>query len=241
MYVVEVLPIFRGKFSQNTKHFFTNEGFGVGDLIEIPFSKSFSRSIVLKTKNLSEIKQQIRKENLEIKKLEKTIKFHLVEESTLKKLEDIAKKSSWHISDVLNKILTSKNIKRIDVIGLKEEKDIEDVKQFLKNFDFSKIASKRKKVKLEQRGVKISGIEYNLDKKIYKAPTEKHFLVNEIREYFGERAIRGFGSFSHYIGFFQKIPNSVIYQIFSEAKYSRKSTEIQKRIFWKKIGEYLKK
>lgn len=242
MNVIEVLPIFRGKFSQNTKHFFTKEDFLVGNIIEIPFSRTTTKAIILKIKNLKEIKQQIRKESLDIKKLEKTPEVELIKEDDLEKIHQVAQKKSWHISDVLNKILGSKNIKKISAKDFSlDKKEVEDMKILLRNFDLSKIDSKKNKKEKEKRVGGLSGIKYDMRISGYKAPTEKHLLVNEIRGYFGEKAVRGFGSFSHYIGFFQKIPNSIIYQILAEVKYSRKSTEIQKKIFWKKIGEYFRK
>ena len=70
--------------------------------------------------------------------------------------------------------------------------------------------------------------------------SEKHYLVDEIRNYFGEKESKGKGSFSFYLGFFKRIPEATIYQYWSEVKESRKSIKDQQKIFWWKIGQYLK-
>lgn len=70
--------------------------------------------------------------------------------------------------------------------------------------------------------------------------SEMHELVDTIRNYFGEDAKYGQGSFSYYLGFFKKIPNTEIYQMFEEAKRSNKSLNGQKKLFWWKVGQYIK-
>ena len=64
--------------------------------------------------------------------------------------------------------------------------------------------------------------------------------VDRIRNYFGEKATYGTGSFSYYIGFFKNIPYQDIAQMFAEAKQSRKPRKQQYKIFWWKIGQYIK-
>ena len=68
-----------------------------------------------------------------------------------------------------------------------------------------------------------------------------HEQVDTIRKYFGEKAVRGQGSFSYYLGFFKKISNHEVDRMFQEAKRSNKPLAGQKKLFWWKVGQYVKK
>ncbi len=70
--------------------------------------------------------------------------------------------------------------------------------------------------------------------------SEKHYLVDEIRNYFGETAKKGKGSFPFYLGFFKRIPKATIYQYWSEVKESRKPIKDQQKLFWWKIGKHVR-
>lgn len=71
-----------------------------------------------------------------------------------------------------------------------------------------------------------------------KIHSEMHELVKEIRDYFQEDAKKGKGSFGFYLGFFKRMPNTVVYRYWKEAKQLDKPIEDQKRLFWWKVGKY---
>lgn len=70
--------------------------------------------------------------------------------------------------------------------------------------------------------------------------TELQLFVDEARTYFGEKNRYGIGSFSYYLGLCKKIPMHDLWRIYGEAKQSRKSIINQKKLFWWKIGQYVR-
>jgi hypothetical protein len=70
--------------------------------------------------------------------------------------------------------------------------------------------------------------------------SERHQMVKEIRDYFREDAKKGKGSFGYYLGFFFKMPKTVIYRYFKEAKAIDDPIKNQKRLFWWKIGKFIR-
>ena len=91
---------------------------------------------------------------------------------------------------------------------------------------------------------KISNIlEKNMEnilnrEKIYNNPTQE--IIDTIRKYFGENSRYGYGSFSYYIGMFKKVPLRDVGQIFAEVKQTKKSTFDKKKLFWYRVGKYIK-
>lgn len=69
--------------------------------------------------------------------------------------------------------------------------------------------------------------------------SQLHQLVDEMRKEFKETATKGKGSFSFYLGYFNKIGVGEIYRIRAEIKDS--VGYIPKKLFWWKIGEELKR
>jgi hypothetical protein len=68
----------------------------------------------------------------------------------------------------------------------------------------------------------------------------KNELIDEIRKYFKETARFGIGSFPYYIGMFKTIPVYEIRQMFEESKRTTKSLQDKKKLFWWKVGNYIK-
>lgn len=125
--------------------------------------------------------------------------------------------------------------------------------RIINNYSIEEIKKKKipnffpKKRKTFQKNKTVSE-KYNLQSinlEKYKNRERKYYnenqeLVDTIRKHFQEQTVRGIASFSYYLGFFKKVPLSIIKQFFAEAQQSKKPIAIQKRIFWKKIGEYLR-
>ena len=118
-------------------------------------------------------------------------------------------------------------------------KDCEDA--FIRSFFPTKrgkkrpVVTKRKKVD--------SFKEMSLDRYFNNKPTHHsrmHELVDTIRNYFGDKAAYGQGSFSYYLGFFKRIPDHEVQRMFEEAKRSNKDIFGQKKLFWWKIGQYIR-
>ncbi len=200
--------------------FYSLKKFKPGQMIEIIEGNKKNPLIILKIDELKKYKEKIRKKEIEIKKLK------------------LSKSGKWAGG------------KEIDFF------DLELIKKILKNpFEIEKIGNKnllnffpkkrRKKTisKTEQKEKEtFSTISFNekilkKEKKYYNQTQE---MIDTIRKYFKENSRYGYGSFSYYIGISKKIPLEIIWQFFSEAKQSRKNLEGQKRLFWYKIGQYLK-
>jgi len=122
-------------------------------------------------------------------------------------------------SKILTKKITKKEIRNKIIKKIKESNTSEKKNHEIKTIGSLLTQSKLKKAKLH---------------------SEKHYLVDETRNYFGETSKKGIGSFSFYLGFFKNIPEKIIYQFWSEVKQSNKSIKDQQKLFWWKVGQYIK-
>ena len=172
----------------------------------------------MKVEDAKDLKQEIRKGEIEIKKLKlsktgefangKIIdKFDLSEiKKFLKNPESAQKSENKNIKDFFPKKRKKRILASPKSFALKSSKTgTAEISELL---SFEKIINREK--------------TYN---------SEMQELVDEIRTYFGEKAVRGEGSFSYYIGFFKKIPLSQIRQFFGEVKQTKKSTFDKKKLF----------
>ncbi len=205
--------------------FFSLKNFQPGEMIEIIDGNKKSPAIILKIESASDLKQEIRKGGIEMKKLKlsktgefsdgKIIdKFEISEIKKILKNPELAQKSE---NENLKKIFPRKRKKKADFAKQNPptKKGSAEISELL---SFEKIISRPK--------------TYN---------SEMQELVDEIRNYFGEKAVRGEGSFSYYIGFFKRIPLREVRQMFGEAKLARNKTTFEKKkLFWWKIGQFLK-
>lgn len=202
--------------------FFSLKLFKAGDMIEIIEGNKKSQAIILKINNTLDLKEKIRAGDIEIKKL---------------KLSKTGNYSSGKIIEKFN---------------------IEDIKKYIRDYSLSHkqeniliknfFPKKRKKVlgkishntkiKTAQSISEILKTKNKFQVKSYN--NEMQELVDVIRTYFSEKAIYGQGSFSYYIGFFKQVPLGIVFQYFSEVKQTKKSLFGQKKLFWYKIGKYIK-
>ena len=181
-------------------------------MIEIIDGNKKSPAIILKTESASNLKQEIRAGEIEMKKLKfsktgnfahgKLIdKFEILEIKSFLKNPELAQKSeNKNIKKFFprkrkNILTTSKSLKTKS--GTAEISDL---------LSFDRIANKEK--------------TYN---------SEMQELVDEIRNYFFEKAVRGQGSFSYYIGFFKRIPLRDVRQFFGEVKLAKNKTNFEKK------------
>ena len=168
----------------------------------------------------------------------------LKDANTLLTREQLKKKLP--VNNILQIIISTKILKELS--GLKQKSDLKNINEFVSEVDNDYIKRKilstnkpeaennRKNTDIET----IGSILNSARKKKSSIHSEKHYLVDEIRNYFGEKNKSGVGSFSFYLGFFKKIPEKKIYQLWSEAKQTKKPVRDQQKIFWWKIGQYLK-
>lgn len=201
------------------KLFFSNHQLVVGDVIEIIDGNKKSPAYIVNIEGAAVYKQAIRSGELELS----NIKFS---------------KTGEYAQGVT---ITSYN-KDLFVSYLKNPNLAHETDDpFLKDF----FPKKRKKKAVAKKTIKkadsfssLSVDKYFGNKKEHHS--EMHELVDTIRKYFGETARYGQGSFSYYLGFFKKIPNYMIQQMFEEAKRSPKGIDGQRKIFWWKVGQYVK-
>ena len=83
----------------------------------------------------------------------------------------------------------------------------------------------------------------SLDKSRYKRNphlhSELHLLVDEVRNLFGEKAVKGKGSFAFYLGFFKRLGVGRVRRILGEVKESNADEPV--KLFWYQVKEELKK
>jgi ATP-dependent exoDNAse (exonuclease V) beta subunit len=193
--------------------FYSLKNFEAGEMIEIIDGNKKSPAIILKIEDAKDLKQEIRKGEIEMKKLK------------LSKTGDFA------------------NGKRIDKF------EISEIKKFLKNPElaqksenenlkkfFPKKRKKKERILAEPKSAPKGGAEISeilSFEKIVNRPktynSEMQELVDEIRNYFQEKAVSGTGSFSYYIGFFKRIPLRDVRQMFGEVKLARNKTTFEKK------------
>lgn len=194
--------------------FYSSQNFTPGMMIEIIDGNKKSPAIILKSEPASDYKEEIRMGRMEIKKLKLSKTgpwaegavidfFDLAEiKKYLKEPASAQKSSNEHIKNFFPKPL-KKNEKKISAEE-NSKKGMADISEILS----SKTLKKEKK---------------------YNNPVQE--MVDTIRNYFGEKARYGYGSFSYYIGMFKQVPERDIWQFFGEAKQSKKSLFQQKKIF----------
>ena len=254
MNILTVIPIFRNKF-QNPKLFFSEKTFSVGSIILIPYSKSLGQktknekpALIIEVNDLKNKKQFLRKNNIQINKTINPYELVLLSPELIDDIKSKSLRIDKPIEFSLDKIF-SKNIKK-ELNKINENSEEPLTKNYTKkvNHDFiiKKLKPYLKKInnirQNKTRGIQsIANLLSSKNNKQKKSlHSERHYLVAEIREYFNETAIKGKGSFSFYLGFFKRLPESIIYQYWSEVKESRKNIKAQQKIFWWKIGQFLK-
>ena len=206
---------------RQVRMFFTSRDFTVGDIIEIIDGNKKAAAYVYKCEPASNHKQAIRTGELDLPKLK------------------LSKTGEYQDGVVMT------SYKPADFVSYMKEPKIAHATNdsFLKNF-FPKKRTLKPKVTKKKTPKADSFSSLSVDKYFgQKADhhSEMHELVDNIRKYFGENARYGQGSFSYYLGFFKKIPNRQVRQMFAEAKNSPKDRIGQKKIFWWKVGQYVKK
>jgi len=74
----------------------------------------------------------------------------------------------------------------------------------------------------------------------YRIHSERHEVIDKMRQYFGETAVKGKGSFGFYLRMLEPIPLSIIYMWLAEIKDSPKlDTPIARaKIFWWKFKQF---
>ncbi len=252
MNILTVIPIYRNKF-QEISLFFSKENFSIGSIILVPYSKLINPKnkqekpvLIIDITNVKSKKQFLRKTNIPVNKSLNSYEFKLFSSDIIKDIGLKTSKIKKPLEFSLDKLFT-KNIKK-ELNSITEKSDKTIIKNYIKKINPDFISQKlkpflkqKKVVKIKTRG--IHNIKSLLPiEKINKnrLHSEKHYLVDEIRKYFNETAKKGKGSFSFYLGFFKRVPEAVIYQYWAEVKESRQSTKNQLKLFWWKIGKFLK-
>ncbi|MCK4918289.1 MAG: hypothetical protein KAS02_00685 [Candidatus Pacebacteria bacterium] len=251
MNILTVIPIYRNKF-QKPALFFTQENFSIGSIILAPYSQSNNKKekpvLIIGIDNSKNTKQFLRKTDIQINKTTNPYEFPFLSEEVIKDIETKTAKIKNTLDFSLEKIFTKTIKKELNKISeISEKNTIKNYsKKIIPDFISSKLKPflpEKKEVKLSGKGVQSIGnlLSPQNNNKKSSLHSEKHYLVAEIREYFQETNKKGKGSFGFYLGFFKRIPENIIYQYWSEVKESRKSIKDQQKIFWWKIGQYLKK
>lgn len=244
MNLITAIPIYRNKF-QKPAFFFSAQNFSVGSVVIAPFLMKEKPALIVRIDDAEEKKFFIRENKIKINKISNKLELKLLSAEALKNIKNESKKSQININNALEKIFTKKALIQFNNIN-STKSDTKEIKKIINNLstDFIKKKFEKSLPKItKKRSDGIQSIDNILSLEIKPRKTlhtEKHYLVDEIRNYFGEDAKSGKGSFGFYLGFFKRVPEKTIYQYWSEVKQSNKSTKDQQKIFWWKIGQYLK-
>jgi len=204
--------------------YFSLQEFNPGDMIEIIDGNKKSPAIILKSESASNFKQEIRSGEIEMKKL----KFSKTGDFSEGKIIE-----SFEISEI-------KNFLKNPTLAQKSEN--KNIKKFFPRKNKKVNFAKQNSPKTKTGNAEISDL-LSFDRIVNKEKTynsEMQELVDEVRIYFHEKAVRGIGSFSYYIGFFKRIPLREVRQMFGEVKQTKKSIFDKKKLFWWKIGQFHK-
>ena len=200
-------------------HFYSSLSYATGDVIEILEGRKKTPAVITKISSVSDFKQEIRSGNFKPVELPITktgeykfgIPFRNFTEDDIRLILTHATPDQAGQNSVLKKFLIRKVVKKKIINRVIPKAD-----------SFAEI-------KLDK---------YFDQQAVHRTP--KIELIDEIRKYFKETARYGMGSFPYYIGMFKKIPLHDIRQMFEEAKRTEKSVQDKKKLFWWKVGNYIK-
>ena len=201
------------------KKFYSRETFTAGDCIEIIDANKKSRAIIIQVEDASVYKQPIRDGSVEIKKIPLS-------------------KTGPHQGGAIVDTVAIEVVKKC----LADYRIVTDpaTPQIIKD-----IFPKEKQKRSSPKKSPISMDNLSIDRYLEQKPThttELQLFVDDARTYFGEQARYGQGSFSYYLGICKKIPTRDLWLLYGEAKQARGKTRFeQKKLFWWKVGQYLKK
>ncbi len=246
MYIVFSIPITRNKFQKPT-FFYTAEKFDVGSIVFVPYPKNLKPALVTEIDTLENRKSFIRRNKIKIEKMTNETQIKLFSKKNIDFIFKAEEKTNFSIQEIWQKIIPTKITKQLNklnpVVDVQRLQTIEKFAQTLSREYITKKLQPKQQKKIVDVG-RLQSISSVISSKT--APkksslhSEKHYLVDEIRNYFGETASKGKGSFGFYLGFFNRVPKKVIYQYWAEVKESRKSIKDQQKLFWWKIGQYTK-
>jgi len=250
MNIITTIPIYRNHFQHPVLNF-SDKKFSIGSLVFIPYPKNQEKpALVIEISDLLNKKFLLRKYTVKIEKINNFSEFFLLNRKTIGLILSISEKTNFSIGEILQKLFSKKIIREMNQLSPNQIDNIKNIKKYTDDKLTHVSITKKilgcptsKSGKLEKsKGVQtIEAILSAPKNKKTSLHSEKHYLVDEIRNYFGETAKRGIGSFSFYLGFFKKIPKATIYQYWSEVKESRKPIKDQQKLFWWRIGQYIKK
>ena len=246
MNLIKVIPIYRNKF-QEPILFFSSKKFSVGSIVLTLYGKKNKPSLIVEINSLEEKKFFLRSNKIKIQKIDSDFELSLLKNEIIEFIFKILPRTNYKINEIFQKVIPLKIIQEINKIDEKTNPLIDRValnKKLTANFIGNELIKAKKPVQEDLVGdvgiKKISSFLSQTKKTKSSLHSEKHYLADEIRNYFGETAEKGKGSFGFYIGFFKRIPTQSIYQYWSEAKQSKHPRLKQQKIFWWKIGQHLK-
>ncbi len=206
--------------------FYSLSNFEKGQMIEVIDGNKKSKAIILKKESASDLKEILRNGNIEISKL---------------KLSKTGDFKDGKVMDFFTIEEVKKYLKNPELIKKTDNKNIKDFfpKKRISLAD-PKIKDKKEEKKTEAQSISdlLKSKNYLKKHKVYHSEMQE--MVDTIRTYFNEKNVFGIGSFPYYIGMFKQVPKRDIYQFFGEAKQSRRAKSVQKRIFWFKMGKFIR-
>jgi primosomal protein N' (replication factor Y) len=120
MKALEVIPISKG-ISKETFTYFTGSDVSIGDIIKVQLRKRVIPALVVSTKEIEDIKSEIKSSPFPLKKIEKNKTYHLLKKEFVQAAQATASYYAGTTGAVLSSIIPKTIFENIDKIKIPEE------------------------------------------------------------------------------------------------------------------------
>ena len=122
MYIIEI-AVFNIKKELSILTYWTNIPCEIGDMVEIFINKRLGSGVIIEKRDLNNNKSEIRKSDLQFRKINKILKKGFINYELLYSLKDIANKHCLSITQILETFLNNQSIDILSNIDIQQNKN----------------------------------------------------------------------------------------------------------------------